>query len=320
MVTPLAPDVHPSNREQLRAWNGDAGAYWAARADHFERSLARYSGPFLDAAGIRPADRVLDIGCGTGGTTREAARRAPAGEAVGVDLSSAMLEVARRQAEREELTSVRFVQADAQVHALGTGSFDVAISRTGTMFFADPVEAFGNVARALVAGGRLTMLVWQPLQANDWFTAIVGAFAAGRSLPAPPPDAPGPFSLADPGRITTILGSTGYEDVDVRGLAEPMWFGRDADDAVEFIHGIAGWMLEGLDDEARARALEDLRRSVDAHVTEDGVEFGSAMWLVTATVSSRRHQGRHRTGGGCGRPPNAPPRQEGPAAPGRCTR
>jgi SAM-dependent methyltransferase len=284
MVTPHALDVHPSNREQLRAWDGNEGAYWAAHADYFDRSLARYTVPFFDAAGIRPAERVLDIGCGTGATTREAARRAAAGEAVGVDLSSAMLGVARREAEREGLTSVRFVQADAQVHAFETRSFNVAISRTGAMFFADPVEAFGNVAQALVPGGRLVMLVWQPLQANEWFTAIVDAFAAGRSLPAPPPDAPSPFSLADPDRTTTLLGTAGYQEIDIRPMAEPMWFGRDADDAVTFIHGVSGWMLEGLDEEARARALLDLRNAAEAHLTEDGVEFGSAIWLITARV------------------------------------
>src|SRR3712207_2307032 len=116
MVEPPAVDVDPANRDQLRAWDGDGGAYWAARAEHFARAVARYTPPFFTAASIRTDDRVLDVGCGSGGTTREAARRAPAGEAVGVDLSSAMLEVARRAAEREGLGNVRFLQADAQVH------------------------------------------------------------------------------------------------------------------------------------------------------------------------------------------------------------
>jgi SAM-dependent methyltransferase len=160
--------------------------------------------------------------------------------------------------------------------------FDVAISRTGAMFFADPVEAFGNIARALVPGGRLALLVWQPPSANEWFSEIVTTFAAGRSLPAPPPEAPGPFSLADPQRTRGILEQAGFTDVEIRPLAEPMWFGRDADAAVEFIRGIAGWMLEGLDEQARADALRALHRTAEAHLTDDGVEFGSATWLITA--------------------------------------
>ena len=107
MTAPDALDVHPANHEQWRAWDGTEGAYWAAHADQFERSVARYTGPFLDAAGIAPGERVLDIGCGTGRTTHAAAGRAPGGAAVGIDLSAVMLDVARREADQAGLTSVR---------------------------------------------------------------------------------------------------------------------------------------------------------------------------------------------------------------------
>jgi SAM-dependent methyltransferase len=150
------------------------------------------------------------------------------------------------------------------------------------MFFADPVEAFRNVGRALVPGGRLALLVWQPLSANEWFREIVGAFSAGRSMPTPPPDAPGPFALSDPGRTRALLSQAGFDDIEIRPLAEPMWFGRDADDAVTFIRGTAGWMLNGLDQRTRDRALRDLQNSAEAHLTDDGIAFGSATWLVTA--------------------------------------
>lgn len=281
MVTRRVVDVDPANAGQLDAWDGRQGAFWAEQADRFDRSVARYHEPFLAAAQLRPADRVLDVGCGTGRTTRDAARRAVEGSAVGVDLSSAMLEVARRRAAGEGLTNVRFVQADAQVAHLG-GDFDVAVSRTGAMFFADPVAALANVGRALVPGGRLVLLVWRSAADNEWFTEITTAFAAGRPVPTPPPGAPGPFSMADPGRVHDVLSAAGYGSVQVEALTQPSWFGRDADDAVAFVHGLAGWMLEGLDDAGRARASSDLRRRVQDHTTGDGVEFGSATWLVTA--------------------------------------
>ncbi|MGY1832485.1 class I SAM-dependent methyltransferase [Geodermatophilus sp. SYSU D01180] len=273
-------EVAPANAAQLQAWDGAQGAYWAAQADRFDRSVARYDAAFLAAADLRPGDRVLDVGCGTGRTTREAARRT--GSALGVDLSSAMLDVARRRAADEGLTGVRFEQADAQVAAFPPAAFDVAISRTGAMFFADPVAALANVGRALVPGGRLVLLVWQAAEANEWITEITGALATGRTLPAPPPGAPGPFSLADPARVHEVLTASGHRQVEVEGLAEPEWWGADADEALTFVLGLAGWLLDGRDAAARDRAVADLRRRLEAHAGPDGVELGSAAWLVTA--------------------------------------
>jgi SAM-dependent methyltransferase len=282
MVITSAVDVHPANLGQLRAWDGTEGAFWASRAASFDRSVARYQQPLLDAALLRPADRVLDIGCGTGQTSRDVARRVPDGSVLGVDLSAAMLDVARRAAALEGLSNVSFLQADAQVHAFPAEFLDVVVSRTGCTFFADPVAAFANVGAAVVPGGRVALLVWRSPAENEWFQQIVAAFLAGRPVPVPPPGSPGPFAFAEPDRIRAVLRAAGYAHVEIRGLAEPMWFGADADDAVGFIHGVAGWMLDGQDDAARAGALAALRRSAEAHLSDAGVEFGSATWLVTA--------------------------------------
>jgi SAM-dependent methyltransferase len=274
--------VDPANAEQLRAWDGTEGAYWAAHAERFEQALRDYDAPFYEAAAIAPTDRVLDIGCGTGASTRAAARLASAGSVLGVDLSSAMLEVARGAAEREGLANVTFGQADAQVHPFDEGAFDVAISRTGAMFFGDPHAAFANIARALRPGGRLVLLVWQPFVRNEWIVEIMGAVAAGRDLPAPAPGAPGPFSMADPEHVHALLTSTGFADVRVSGLEKRSYFGADPDDARRFVAGLVSWLLDGLDDPARAGALDALHRTMQAHHTAEGVTFRSAAWLVTA--------------------------------------
>ena len=130
---------------------------------------------------------MLDVGCGIGQTTREAARLAGAGGATGVDLSARMLDLARRCAEQEGLTSVRFEQADAQVADLGVDRYDRVISRAGVMFFGDPVAAFANLARALKPDGRMVLLVWQSFAENEWLGAFLSAVAAGRDIPPPPP-------------------------------------------------------------------------------------------------------------------------------------
>lgn len=274
--------IDPANAAQLAAWDGDEGAYWAQHADRFDRAVAAYHGDFLAAAGIGEADRVLDVGCGTGQTTRDAARLAAAGSALGVDLSSQMIAHARRRAASEGPVNARFEQADAQIHPFEAGVFEVAISRTGAMFFGDPVAAFTNIRRALRPGGRLALLTWRSLAENEWIREISGALAAGRDLPGPPPGAPGPFSLAEPDRVRRLLGDAGFTDVRIDGATAGMWFGRDADDALRFVAGLLGWMLEGLDGAGRGRALAALRTSLEAHETVDGVVYGSAAWTILA--------------------------------------
>jgi SAM-dependent methyltransferase len=283
MKTSDAVAVHPSNFEQSRAWNGDEGAYWAAHPDHFERGLVRYDEPFFAAAAIERSDRVLDVGCGTGKTTRDAARVAADGSALGVDLSSAMLDVARRRAAEEGVHNVHFQQADAQIHRFEAGTFAVAIGRTSAMFFGDRVAALTNIGGALRPGGRLALLTWQPFELQEWIREFTGALAAGRDLPAPPADMPGPFTLAEPDVIRTVLASAGYEGITVDGRREPMWFGADADDAYELVLGLLGWMLDGLEDDEVARAQDGLRTTIAGHVTPAGVEYDSAAWIVRAT-------------------------------------
>jgi len=275
--------VDPANREQLRAWDGDEGAYWAAHPDHFERALDRYDEAFFAAAAIRATDRVLDIGCGTGKTTRAAARAATAGSVLGVDLSSAMLTVAQQRAADEGVDNVRFEQADAQIHPFEPGSFDVAIGRTSVSFFGDRVAGLANIGRALRPGGRLVQLTWQPFPYQEWIREFSTAFAAGRELPTPPPDAPGPFTLADPDVVRTVLDSAGFTDVTLDDQRAPMWFGTDADDAYQLVSGLLAWMLEGLEDDGRAAAHDALRATIAAHVTPDGVLYDSAAWIIQAT-------------------------------------
>jgi SAM-dependent methyltransferase len=118
----------------------------------------------------------------------------------------------RRCAEQEGLTSVRFEQADAQVADLGVDRYDRVISRAGVMFFGDPVAAFANLARALKPDGRMVLLVWQSFAENEWLGAFLSAVAAGRDIPPPPPDGPGPFSLGDADRVRAVLTAAGFSE------------------------------------------------------------------------------------------------------------
>ncbi|MGH8975525.1 MAG: class I SAM-dependent methyltransferase [Acidimicrobiia bacterium] len=273
-----------ANIDMAKAWDGDEGVHWAEHADRYDASVAPHDRHLQAAAAVGGADQVLDVGCGCGASTRLAARAATDGGALGVDLSSRMLDRARRRAADEGLTNVRFEQADAQVHPFPDAAFDVVISRFGAMFFADPVAAFANIGRAMRHGGRLALLSWRSLADNEWLSEIRGALAAGRDLPEPPLGAPGPFGLAGAADVHRILDAAGFTDVVLGVVEEPVNLGADAGDAFGFLRdlGITRGLLDGLDEAATAGALDELRVVLAAHDTGHGVLLGSSAWLITA--------------------------------------
>jgi SAM-dependent methyltransferase len=274
--------VDPSNAAQERAWDGAEGSTWAVHADLLEQVPARYDAALLNAAGIGAEARVLDVGCGTGSVTRAAARRAGSGSALGVDLSSAMIEAARERAARAGTANATFIRADAQVHPFPKAGFDVVVSRSGAMFFGDPPAAFANLARATAPGGRLALLTWQPPPCNEWMVEIAGTLA-GRPPPVTPPPGPGPFSLSEPDVIRTLLRGAGFADVQVGDVREPVLFGADPGAARDLMAELLGWMLDDREASERDRARAALLATMQAHCGVDGVAFGSAAWLVTAT-------------------------------------
>jgi SAM-dependent methyltransferase len=275
----------PSNAGQLAAWDGSDGAFWTAQASRFDETLAHIHGPFLTAAAIRETDRILDVGCGTGRATRDVARTAARGSALGVDLSSQMIALARETAAAEGLDNVEFHQADAQIHPFDAATFDVVISRMGAMFFGDPIAAFANFHRTLRTEGRLTLLTWQSIAANEWLTEFRAAVAVGRDLPTPPPTAPSAFALSDPDRVSAILAAAGFAGITFTSLHEPISFGPDPDAAFDFIDGLTGWMLHGLDQAGRDAARAALRTTIAEHTDELGVTYQSATWIIQAHKS-----------------------------------
>jgi SAM-dependent methyltransferase len=279
-----------ANTEMAAAWDGPEGEHWTRHAARYERASRANWQRFLDTVPIGPHDTILDVGCGTGRSTRDAARISASGSALGVDLSSRMLGYAREAAEREGLTNVDFRQADAQVFPFPDSAFDLVISNFGAMFFADPTVAFTNLRRSLRDDGRLALLAWRELARNEWLTAIRDALAGGRQLPVPPASVPGPFGLADGDHVRRVLGAAGFVDIGLDEVGEPTEFGSDAEDAFAFVStlGIAQGLTQELDEDSRARVLDSLRRTLVEHDTGDGVLFGTSAWLVTARAGGRR--------------------------------
>jgi SAM-dependent methyltransferase len=273
------------NIEQAEAWDGPEGEHWALHYDRYDAIITPHHQALMAAAAIAPGERVLDIGCGNGLTSRDAARAVgPNGSVLGVDLSGPMLARAEQLAKEDGLDNVRFERGDAQVHSFEPGAYDLVISRFGIMFFLDPVAAFTNIASALRPGGRLAAIVWQSIEANEWVRSMRDALAVGRDLPIPPPGAPSPFALADTDYARRVLTEAGFSDVAFASWEHPWRVGSDADDAYGFVIGlrVIQMLVEDLDDATKAQALDNLRATAAAHETADGVIFGSAAWVITA--------------------------------------
>jgi SAM-dependent methyltransferase len=255
----------------------------------FDDEIRRHNERFRAAARVGPRDRVLDVGCGTGQSTREAARAARSGSALGVDLSASALEHARRLSDQEGLHNLSYEQADAQVHPFPPGHFDIGISRFGVMFFADPVAAFSNIGRALRPGARLVVIVWQDRSRNEWNSAIGQSLATGPAAPtspapAAPASGPDPFSLGDQATAGSILTASGFGDVAFTDVHEPVYYGADSAIAFDFVLGlrVTQDLIAGLDGPAAGRALERLRATLADHDTGRGVFFDSRAWIITA--------------------------------------
>ncbi|WP_437377699.1 class I SAM-dependent methyltransferase [Inquilinus limosus] len=249
-------------------------------ADFYDAELQRHNEVFRAALKVGTRDRVLDIGCGAGQTTREAARVAVEGSVLGVDVSAQMLEIARRRSAEEGLRNIVFEQGDAQLQVFSRASFDLCISRFGVMFFADPAAAFANIGQAMRPGARLVWMVWQSQSRNEWATVIQQALAPGIALSA---DAATPFSLGDPAATTDVLNASGFASVDFAEVHEPVFYGPDVDAAYEALIGLQ-FIKDPL---ARAGAAVDaarqrLRDLLETHLTADGVLFDSRAWIITA--------------------------------------
>ena len=284
-------DAARANAQMTEYWNGTAGDKWVRLETILDDQLRPFGDAVLAAARLRSGERVLDIGCGCGATTLDAARAVGAeGRATGVDLSRAMLARAALRARTEKLPQARFECADAQVQPFEPGSADAIVSRFGVMFFDDPKAAFANIARAMKRGGRLAFVCWQGFQMNPWMA--VPTMAAMQFVTVQPPTdpyAPGPMAFADAERVRSILAAAGWSSIDVMPLELEVAIagGAPLADAVGFMMemGPAAVALREADDATRERARGAIADALSRYATPSGVRMGSAAWVFTARAA-----------------------------------
>ncbi|MFF0137604.1 class I SAM-dependent methyltransferase [Streptomyces sp. NPDC005227] len=269
--------------EQAARWNGPSGNAWVEAQDVVDALYRPLQDLLVEAVPEGRGGRVLDVGCGTGGTTVAVARRlGPEGRCVGVDISGPMLDAARVRAEREDVP-VSFVRGDAQDHAFEAGVFDTVVSRFGVMFFDDSVRAFANLRRAARAGAGLRFIAWRDVEENPFMTTAERAAAPLLpDLPERQPDAPGQFALADADRVRRLLEESGWEDIDIRPVdatcvlpADKLvwWFTR---------FGPVGTALRAADGPTRDRVVETVRPAFAPFIHADEIRFTAACWQIDA--------------------------------------
>jgi SAM-dependent methyltransferase len=274
-------------------WAGDRATRWLARVEGLQRELAQVADVLFAAAALRPGEHVLDVGCGSGSTTRRAAREVGAGgRVVGLDISEQMLAAAAAQPANDGGAPLEWVAADVVTWRPEPGAFDVVLSRFGVMFFSDPAAAFGKLAAATRPGGRLAMAVWANRNESELFAVPLHAALAelrrrGATVQEPPEDR-GTSSLGDPAAAATLLTEAGWSRVvyTPHRLMLPIGGGLDASAAAIMAvdGGPTRQVTARLNDADRDAVTEAIATAFAQHLGPGGhVYLSGQILLVTAT-------------------------------------
>lgn len=277
-----------TDSEQAKLWNGPAGHVWVEMQELLDQMFKPFELLLVDAVSAGSPRRVLDVGCGTGGTTLAVARRlGTEGRCVGIDISQPMIAAARARTERER-TPADFICANPQAHPFEPASFDLIISRFGVMFFDDATRAFANLRHATADNGGLRFIAWRSSAENPFMTTAERAAAPLLpNLPTRRPGAPGQFAFADSHHIHTILEESGWGGIDIQPIDVACTLPEN--ELVRYVTrlGPVGLMLQQADDRTRARVIDTIRPAFDHFVHGAEVRFTAACWMVGAQAASR---------------------------------
>jgi ubiquinone/menaquinone biosynthesis C-methylase UbiE len=272
-------------------WAGEMGAKWLANLERFEGMIAPIGEALLKQADFKPGERVLDIGCGGGGTTIAIAKSvAPEGDVLGVDISPDLTTASTKRAADDGVSNIRFMCADAANVQLADAPYDRLFSRFGSMFFSEPHEAFANLASLLRPGARIDLAVWAAPRDNLWMMEMMTIVRRFVEVPPAIPRAPGPFAFEDLDYLREVMSSGGFSKpkiVSYEGLQPVGGVNASPQEAASFVltSMAAGRLLDEQGPAVRTAAeLELIELFKTHHVEGQGVMMQGKAWLVSAKL------------------------------------
>lgn len=250
-----------------------AAEKWKAKSAAMGRpvteALVEYSRP---AAGMQ----VLDVASGTGEPAISLAERVgPSGHVSALDLSSDLLEIARRRAQQRGLENLSFHQGDAHQLPFPDNSFDLATCRFGVMFFAEVNRALQELHRVLKPGARACFAAWGPFEQPYWQNTM-GIVLRHVGGPALAPGGEDPFRFAELGSLTQALKKAGFGAVEEETKKLPWWWPGEPAELLEYAKGVSAPfrpLLERVPASKWPEINAEIITALGKYADEDGVHF-----------------------------------------------
>lgn len=269
-------------QSQREAWD-HAAPYWRRYDEHVRRNSVQATRRMLELAEVQPGQRVLDIASGTGEPGLPAAELVgPSGFVLLSDQSAEMLAIARDKARAQDLRNVEFRVSDAEQLVLDPESFDAALCRGGLCLMPQPVRCLRTVYEALKPGGRISVLVLGRPEANPYFVIPFAVLSKYASFPPYDPTLPGPFALADPEKLRSVLAEAGFEQIELQRMTH-IWeldSGRDYWDYMRFSPVASA--LEQIPGDQHARIADEIATAAGGGDPNRAVELPGEFVIASA--------------------------------------